>query len=97
VHHVRRVRVREPGEHAAEDTGELRRPEPAHPRAQRSARHILHGDGTNPVVLEDVEHGDDALVVQRTGQARLAHEPADHLRVLALQLEQHLERHEPIE
>ena len=34
-------------------------------------------------MLEDVEHGDDALVVERAGQPRLANEPADHLGVLA--------------
>ena len=97
VDDARRVRVREPGEHALEHAAELGRPEPAHPRAQRAARHVLHGDVTHPVVLEDVEHGDDALVVERAGQPRLADEPADHLGVLALELEQLLQRHEPVE
>ena len=97
VDDARRVRVREPGEHALEHAAELGRLEPTHPRAQRTARHVLHGDVTHPVVLEDVEHGDDALVVERAGQPRLADEPADHLGVLALELQQLLQRHEPVE
>ena len=68
VHDVVGVGVREAGEDALEHAADLRQRELADPRPQRAARDVLHRDVGRAVVLEEVEHGDDARVVQRAGE-----------------------------
>ena len=87
-----RVRVRKARQHALEHAADLRRRELADPRAQRSTRDVLHRDVRRAVVLEEVEHGHDARVIERAREPRLAHEASGHLRVLAVQRPQLLQR-----
>ncbi len=97
VDDARGVRVRQPGEHVLQHAADLRGLQPADPRAQRAARDVLHRDVLDAAVLEVVEDGDDARVVERARDARLAQEAADHLRVLALQRAELLQGDEAVE
>ena len=92
-----RVGVGEPGQHVLQHAADLRQVQPPDPRPQRAARDVLHRDVRRPLVLEEVEHGDDARVVQRAREPRLAHEARGHLGVLALQRAELLQRREAIQ
>ena len=79
--------VAEPGEDALEHAEDLRRPQLADERPQRSARHVLHGHVRHAVLDEEVEQRDDVGMVERSGQPRLADEPAGQRGVVALEVE----------
>lgn len=77
VHHAGAVCERQAGAGVVDQPEQLaprRRLRLADERRQRLARHVLHGDERPPVVLADVEDGDDVRVVETAGGARLAGE-----------------------
>ena len=74
------VRGREGLEHGVEEDQRLRRGQRAvlpQDVAQGAARHVLHGQVDQPVVLALVVHGDDVAVRQPSGGLGLALEPRD--------------------
>ena len=73
------LRVRESGEHALHDAGELCRRQAADVRSQRPARDVFHGDERHAVVLEVLQNRDDVRVVQGARETRLADEPLRHV------------------
>jgi hypothetical protein len=90
------LRVREAREHAFEHADDPRLCELAHPRPERAALEVLHGDERNPVVQEAFEHADDARVLERGPDLCLPHETGGDGRVVAAQI-QSLERRDPVQ
>ena len=61
-------------EHALEHAGHLRERQPPDERPQRAALEVLHGDERHALVLEVLDHRDDARVVEPARHARLVQE-----------------------
>jgi hypothetical protein len=66
-------------------------------RVEGLAVEALHRDEGHAALRADVEHRADVRVGDARGDLRLAHEPADDLRVGARDLVQHLERHRALQ
>ena len=75
VHDPEALGMREAGEDVEQHAGRLLRRQRRLVAPQRPARHELHGDERNPVVLEEVVHRDEVRVRERPGKTGLAQEP----------------------
>ena len=64
---------------------------------QRLAVEQLHHDEALTLVFADVEEHADVRVIERRGDARLAREPGERLRIVRQMRRQQLERHLPAE
>ena len=74
VHDPARSGLGQPAEHAVEHARDLGERQPPYERSQRAALEVLHRDERHALVLEVLDHRDDARVVQRPGDARLVEE-----------------------
>ena len=97
VHDPLRLGAGQAGQHALQHAGALGQRHPPHPRPQRAPLDVLHRDVRRPVVLEVVVHGHDVRVAERTGHARLAHEPLRERGVGRVEGSELLQRDEPVQ
>jgi hypothetical protein len=79
--------VPEAGQHALQQQEDLRQRERAGQRAQRPARHVLHRDVGDPVVLEEVEQRHHVRVIELGRQPRLVDEALRDRGIVALEVE----------
>ena len=97
MHDPLRLGAGQAGQDALQHAGALGQRHPPHPRPQRAPLDVLHRDVRRPVVLEVVVHGHDVRVAERTGHARLAHEPLRERGVGRVEGSELLQRDEPVQ